>query len=371
VKTLRFLSDKPASIPAATAWYLADLAEARARHALLARQSPRKLETLREHAMIQSALSSNRIEGVEVQRARIHAVLQSRARLLDRNEEEVRGYRDALALIHERNLKLPISERTILRLHSMVRAGAGDAGAYKRRDSDIIERSPDGRTRVRFRTVPASRTPAAVRETIDQWSLRLEERWTHPLIALAAFNLDFLCIHPFRDGNGRVSRLLMRLQSHHLGHLVGRLVSLERLIEENKDRYYETLELGSRGWHDGRHDAWPYINFVLFILKSAYRELEASLARIAEPRGAKTEIVLAAIGRTPGGFRIADVRRECPGVSVDLIRRVLKRLRAEGKIECTARGRDAAWRKTRRWGSGRTWLTGYWNGQQGRPPERR
>ena len=204
--------------------------------------------------------------------------------LRDRDEEEIRGYRDALTLIHDENTKLPISEKTILLLHRLSRANIGDAGRYKRKDSDIIEKLPDGRVRVRFRTVSAKRTPAAMRALIEGWNDSLDERSIHPMVAMAAMNLDFLCIHPFRDGNGRVSRLFLLLQCYHLGYEVGRYISIERVIEENKERYYETLEQSSRyyetleqssqGWHEGKHNPWPYINYVFYILKSAYREFE-------------------------------------------------------------------------------------------------
>src|SRR5207253_5922351 len=158
-----------------------------------------------------------------------------------------------------------------------------------------IEVFPDGRREVRFRTGRAADVPAFMAEMIDRWQQVLHQRTVHPLIALGACNLDFLCIHPFRDGNGRASRLLFLLQCYHLGFEVGRYVSLERVIEENKERYYETLEESSRNWHDGAHDPWPYINYVLFVLKSAYCEFEERAGQVKSPRGAKTALVEAAI----------------------------------------------------------------------------
>ncbi len=139
--------------------------------------------------------------------------------------------------------------------------------------------------------VPASQTPGYVDELVRAWNRCLDERWVHPLIALGAFSLDFLCIHPFRDGNGRVSRLLLLLQSYHLGFEVGRYISLKRVIEQNKDRYDETLETSSRGWHEGRHDPWPHVGYVLFVLKEAYREFEERVGQMKSPRGAKTELI--------------------------------------------------------------------------------
>src|SRR5207245_2250946 len=174
---------------------------------------------------------------------------------------------------HERGTELPLSEKTIRQLHRLARGQVGDAGEFKTKPSDIIEKHPDGRTRIRFRTVTPAKTLAFVAESLELWQDCLRERWVPREVALAAWNLDFLCIHPFRDGNGRVSRLLLLLMCYHLGYEVGRYVSLERLIEQNKERYYETLEQSSQGWHEGAHDPWPYVNFLLFILKTAYGEL--------------------------------------------------------------------------------------------------
>ncbi|HKA08626.1 MAG TPA: Fic family protein [Gemmataceae bacterium] len=163
------------------------------------------------------------------------------------------------------------------------------------------------------------------------------------IVALGAFNLDFLCIHPFRDGNGRTSRLLLLLQCYHLGFEVGRYISLERLIEQSKDRYYETLELSSAGWHEGKHDAWPYINYLLYTLLDASREFERRASEIPSPRVEKPGLVKAAIQREPGPFTVADLQRQCPGVSVDMIRHVLRVLREAGEVKCVARGRNAQW----------------------------
>ncbi len=154
----RLLTEKP-GIPATTAWYLADLAEARGKQELFTKQSPQRLRVLREHALIESAISSNRIEGVTVEQSRIKAVVLGKSFLHDRDEEEVRGYRDALSLIHEQSTKLSVSEKTILKLHRLSRANIGDAGKYKQKDSDIIEKLPDGRVRVRFKTVTARKAP--------------------------------------------------------------------------------------------------------------------------------------------------------------------------------------------------------------------
>jgi Fic family protein len=181
-------------------------------------------------------------------------------------------------------------------------------------------------------------------ELVDCWRRCLDEAWIHPLIALAAFNLDFPCIHPFRDGNGRVSRLLLLLQCYHLGYEVGRYISLERLIEQNKDRYYETLEQSSQRWHEGRHDPWPYINYILFILKSAYRELVERVGDVQAPRGSKIEQVLATLQRLPREFTLAQLEQACPGVSRDTVKRVLNARRGQ-LVACIGRGPGTKWIK--------------------------
>ena len=344
--TMRMFSERVAEIPLATAWYLSDLGEARGKQELFTRQSPQRLKTLREHALIESAVASNRIEGVEINHARVGTVVFGQPPFRDRNEEEIHGYREALSWIHSQGAAIPVSEATILRLHRLTHCDSGDAGQYKERDSNIIEKYPDGHTRVRFKTVSAVQTLACMRELMELWSSRIQAGTIPPLVLLAAFNLDFLCIHPFRDGNGRASRLLLLMQLYHLGFEVGRYISIERIIEANKERYYETLEQSSRRWHDGRHDPWPYINYLLYVLKTACQEFEARLGSLSAPRGEKTAMIVRAVNRFHGPFRIADLQRQCPGVSMDMIRRVLKNLRTEGRVECLGRGQDAHWQKT-------------------------
>jgi Fic family protein len=343
--TLRLFSHEFESVPAATSWYLADLGEALGKQELFTRQSPQRLKVLREHALIESAVSSNRIEGVEVDQSRIATIVFGRPLLRDRDEEEVRGYRQALTWIHEQGEKIPISEETILQLHRMTRGEIWDAGKYKEKDGDIIEKFPDGRSRVRFKTVPAKDTPICMRDLVELYDDAVKDRKVPPLVLLAAFNLDFLCIHPFRDGNGRVSRLLMLLQCYHLGIEVGRYISLERLIEQHKERYYETLQQSSQGWHEGKHDPWPYINYLLSILKMAYKEFEDRMGRIKSPRGAKTELIEKAVRDFSSEFSVSDLERACPSVSRDMVRRVLRDLQARGDVECLGRGPGALWRK--------------------------
>lgn len=332
------------SIPTAASWYLADLGEAKGKQELFTRQSPQRLKVLRESALIESAVSSNRIEGVEVEPARIGTVVFGHGYFKDRNEEELRGYRDALRMIHDEAASLPFTEDLIRELHKLTRGAIWDAGKYKETNNDIVERFPLGGERVRFRTIPADQTPAAMALYVKQTTAAFQHREVHPLIVLGASNLDFLCIHPFRDGNGRVSRLLLLLQAYQCGYEVGRYISLERLIEQNKDRYYETLYRSSQGWHEGTNDPWPYIQFVLHTFRDAYREFEARMGQVTSPKGAKAEWVNQAILSRTGEFRVADIESACPGVGRDWIRRILQGLREKGIVRCEGRGPKARWR---------------------------
>ena len=345
MNTLKNFHTGITSIPSATAWYLADLGEFRGKQEMFLHQTPQKLQALREHAMVESAVSSNRIEGIEIDQRRVGTVIFGRSLLRDRNEEEIRGYRDILGEIHENAYALPLSVKTILAFHEKCLSGAGDAGRLKEKEGDIIEKYPDGRIRVRFKTVAPEQTAPFINELVSLYSRSVDEKTVHPIITLSAFNLDFLCIHPFRDGNGRVSRLLLLLQLYQLGYDVGRYISLERLIEENKERYYETLEQSSAGWHEAKHDPWPYINYVLFIIKSAYKELETRLNQIKDSRGAKTQMIESAIQEFREPFSLNQLERACRGVSRDMIRRTLRNLQKQDVVECLGRGPGAGWQK--------------------------
>ncbi|GHU20771.1 cell division protein Fic [Betaproteobacteria bacterium] len=350
ISTLRLFSLNRLPLETSTAWYLNDLGEFRGKQELYTQQSPQRLKALRESAIIESAISSNRIEGVTIDPMRVRDILIAPMPLFrDRDEEEVRGYRDALTLIHKSAAELPVSNATICRLHALTRGQIWDAGQYKTKDGDIIERYPDGSERVRFRTMPAAETLSAMNALIADWQQCLAERWVPPLIALAAFNLDFLCIHPFRDGNGRLSRLLWLLQSYQLGYEVGRYISLERLVEQNKARYYETLEQSSQGWREGKHNPWFYINYVLSIEKAAYRDFVERVGEIKAPRGEKRELLIKGVRQLlacpKGEFKISELEQLCPGVSRDMVRHVLRELREQRLIVCFGRGANARWVK--------------------------
>jgi Fic family protein len=332
-------------LPLSTVWLMSDIAEAKGRQELYTRQSPQVLQALREMAMVESVESSNRIEGVTVRPERLRPLVLGNARPRDRSEEEIQGYRKALERIHTSAQDIHINPDTLGELHRIIQEGAGDAGQWKRVETDIIELRPGQAPRVRFRTVPVRDTPQAVEELCLLYRHALDQEHVPPLVAVACLVLDFLCIHPFRDGNGRVSRLLTVLTLYHHGLEVARYISLERLIEESKEDYYAVLQASSTGWHDGKHDLLPWLNYFLAVLRRAYVHFEERVGQVKSPRGAKTELVLNAIQRAPSPFRVADLQDACPGVSVDWIRRVLKDLRSQGKVQCLGRGPQAQWRR--------------------------
>jgi Fic family protein len=331
------------AVPMSTAWLLNDIAEAKGRQELYTRQSPQVLKALREMALIQSTESSNRIEGVTVAADRLRPLVLGNTKPRDRSEQEVQGYRRALNEIHTRHEKLSITPDTLKRLHALCQSASGDAGQFKKVDNEVIQLVPGAAPVIRFRCVKAKDTPAAVEELCALYRHALDQDNIPPMIAIAGLVLDFLCIHPFRDGNGRVSRLLTLLLLYQHGYEAGRYVSLERMVEESKEDYYECLQHSSQGWHAGKHELTPWLNFLLAIIRRSYVEFEKRAGQVKAPRGAKAELVLAAIREQPGDFRLTDIERACPGVGREWIRSLLTDLKAAGEASCRGKGPAARW----------------------------
>jgi Fic family protein len=332
------------AVPMSSNWLLNDLAEAKGKQELHTRQSPQVLKALREMALVQSVESSNRIEGVTVAPGRLRPLVLGHARPKDRSEHEIAGYRSALNLIHTKAEKLQITPDLLRRLHQLCQEGSGDAGQFKKVDNEIIELRPGAAPVIRFKCVSAKATPAAVDELCLVYRHAIDQDHIPPLVAIGALVLDFLCIHPFRDGNGRVSRLLTLLALYQQGYEVGRYISLERLVEEAKEDYYHVLQQSSQRWHNGKHNFLPWLNHFLAIVRRAYGEFEQRAGQIKAPRGAKAELVLAAIRQQLGDFRLADIERACPGVGRDWIRSLLTDLKAAGEVSCKGKGPAARWR---------------------------
>ncbi len=336
LKTVRFGAQQVA--------VLRQLGEARGRQQLFLRQAPEQLESLRQSAIIESTESSNRIEGVTAARGRVADLVAQGAVPRDRSEQEIAGYRDALQRIHDSAEEMPFKPDIILQLHSFLfRYLHGEGGHWKPSDNSIVERDAHGQTvRVRFIAVPAVATPQAMETLTAEYNRALEERQIDALVLIPLAVLDLLCVHPFRDGNGRIARLLTLLLLHRADYGVGRYISLERLIEESKVSYYETLERSSQQWHESRHDVHPWLDYFWGVLIRAYAEFET---RIETLKGSKTDQVREAVWRRSELFRISDIERDCPGVSRDMVRHVLRLMKGEGLIEPTGTGRSAQWRR--------------------------
>ncbi|NCC50315.1 MAG: Fic family protein [Spartobacteria bacterium] len=343
MKTLEQLLAPDLIIPTATVWSLNELAEYRGKQELFTKQAPHKLKRLLEHALIESAVCSNRIEGVEIDAKRVGTVVFGQGLLLDRNEEEIRGYQSALSWIHEDHNIISLDADSIRKMHSLSCPTIWDSGLFKEKDGEIIEKHVDGRVSIRFKPTSAKKTPDAIEGLSQSLERLIKEKTIPPLVVWAAHNLDFLCIHPFRDGNGRVSRLLLLLTLYHLGFAAGRYVSIERLIEQNKERYDETLKISSQGWHEGKHDPWPYINYLLYILKLLYADFEYSIDHTPVVRGEKTEAVRRAILGFKAPFHVRELQQRCPEVSLDMIRKIMKDMSRDNEIQCVGRGRNAHW----------------------------
>ncbi len=344
MNTFKIFEKELKQIPLATTWMLNDIAEMKGRQQLYTNQSPHTLKVLKENAVIESSVSSNRIEGVEIDKKRIGTVIFGKQHLKDRNEEEVRGYRNVLNLIHSDTKRKILSIESILKMHQVMRGDFWDAGKIKEEDSNIIETFQDGSQRIRFKTVSARETHLYLEQALSGYErMCINNKIIPELIGVAAFNLDFLCIHPFRDGNGRVSRLLLLNEMYRFGIEAGRYVSLEKIIEDTKEQYYDTLEVSSQKWHEGKHDPWPYINYVLFIVKELYKSFENKFKSIQNYKGSKTETVINAINSFNKPFSIRELEFKSPGVSREMIRKVLKDLKSQELIYCEGKGPAALW----------------------------
>lgn len=331
-----------AALPVSTSWLLADCMEFRGKQDLWQQQRPEVIESLRQQAIIQSVESSNRIEGVTVAPERLAPLALGKARPRDRSEEELAGYRRALSWIYSRPSAIPIDSRTIRHLHALANAGSGDAGEFKTRDNEIIEILPSGQRRVRFIPTSAKLTARAVEDLCIAFQQLAIAQRVPPLLLVATMVFDLLCIHPFRDGNGRVSRLLTALLLDQYDFRVGRYASIERLIEESKEDYYHVLAQCSQDWHTGRNLILPWWNYFLTIMRRAYvdfsREVENYAGQPAKTQQAR-RMILAQIGF----FTLADIQSQLPNLSSQLLKKVLADMKTAGQVSLTGRGRGAKW----------------------------
>jgi Fic family protein len=323
---------------------LRTLGEYRGKQALYFKQSPEILKGLQQVAIIESSESSNRLEGITAPHERIADLVTKNTDPKDRSEQEIAGYRDALQLIHQSAGHMPFSINVILQLHALIyRYHPHPGGEWKKSDNEITEVHPDGKRRVRFKPSTAFETPHAMEKLIVEYDKSLSEMHLEPLIVVPLAILDFLCIHPFRDGNGRSARLLTLLLLYHFDYQVGRYISLERIFEESKESYYETLEKSSQHWHSGNHDVMPWMTYFWGVMLRAYKEFEARVGTLTTGKGNKAQHIRTTVENMTLPFAISDIERLCPSVSRDTIRMVLRSLRDEGVIAPMGKGRSAKW----------------------------
>ena len=307
---------------------------------------PETLRTLVEIARIQSVESSNAIEHITAPAERIRMLVADRVKPANRDEQEIAGYRTVLDTIDADAAHIPFTPSVVEQLHrDLYQFTNTPGGRWKRVENSIQEVRPDGSRAVRFQTVPASATPAAMGELHERFAVANSSGEHHPLLLAGCYVFDFLAIHPFVDGNGRISRLLTLLLLYQAGYDVGRFVSLERLVEETRETYYDALQAAGRGWHENEHDIGPWLRYFLGILTAAYRELGDSAGAVAG-RGSKREAIRRFIDLSISSeFTVADVRRAVPAAGQSYISKTLARFRDEGAIEPVGVGRNARWRR--------------------------
>lgn len=323
------------------------IGEYKGKQELFKQQIPQVLKTLRQAAIIQSTESSNRIEGITVPLERIQKLVSEKTTPRDRSEQEIAGYREVLTTIHSSYSHIPFTPNVVLQLHrDLYQFAVNTGGRWKTVDNEIAATYPDGTKVVRFRPTPAYETSAAMERLHDRFNYLWESGKIEPLLLIPTYILDFLCVHPFLDGNGRMARLLTLLLLYKADYEVGRFISLERIVENTKESYYDTLYLSSQNWHEGQHNLLPWWEYFLGVmLLSAYREFEERVGYVTTTKGTKTEMVLDAISNLPTEFFVRELQEKCPTVSRDLIRHVLRQQRDAEHLECLGRGAKARWRK--------------------------
>lgn len=322
------------------------LGEFKGRQDLYREQSPQVLETLKKSAMVESVESSNRIEGITMEAERLEPLVTKKIKPKDRSEEEIAGYRDVLSEIHTNAKRLALSPKLILDFHRKLYAHTPHkGGSWKEKDNTIWETTPDGRKFIRFRPVSAVATPQHMEKLCTLYHETMEERQAEPLLTISSYILDFESVHPFPDGNGRLGRLLTLLLLYQTDYEVGRYISLERIVEQSKETYWDALLKSSQGWHEGKHDLRPWWNYFLGTMIAAYKEFEERVGAITTTRGAKRTMVEQAVMRLPDRFRFNEIQKACPGVSYPTLKRALAELKRQKKVRCIGRGRDAEWEK--------------------------
>ena len=311
---------------------------------LYLKQRPEELEKLIEIAKIQSTEASNAIEGIVTTSTRIKQLVEEKTTPKNRDEQEIAGYRDVLNIIHENFDVIPISQNYILQLHKILYSHVNNfmAGKTKNVQNYISATYPDGHVQVLFTPMAPCETPEAIDKICEEYNLAIGNMELEPLILIPVFIHDFLCIHPFNDGNGRMSRLLTTLLLYRNGFYVGRYISLEGKIAKNKDLYYDALSRSQDGWHEGTEDIIPFIKYMLGIILAAYKDFEDRMDLIGVKLSA-LEMVRRASKNKLGRFNKQDIRELCPNLSDSSIEGALRKMLSSGELKREGKGKNTCY----------------------------
>ncbi len=308
---------------------------------LYLKQRPQELEKLVEIAKIQSTEASNAIEGIVTTSTRIRQLVEEKTTPHNRDEQEIAGYRDALNIIHESFDAIPVTQNYILQLHKIMYSHMNNpmAGRTKNVQNYITATYPDGHTEILFTPLEPYETPEALNRICEEFNKVIGNMELEPLIAIPVFIHDFLCIHPFNDGNGRMSRLLTSLLLYRCGFYVGRYISLEAKIAKNKDLYYSALSESQTGWHEGSEDAVPFIKYILGTVLAAYKDFEDRFALVEIKRTALETVRMASQSKI-GRFIKQDIRELCPSLSLSAIESALRKMVDDGELKREGSGKN-------------------------------
>ena len=312
---------------------VAAIYKAAGKQELYLKQRPQELEKLVNIAKIQSTEASNAIEGIITTNTRLKQIVAEKTTPRNRNEQEIAGYRDALSIIHESFDAIPLTQNYILQLHKIMCSHMNNplAGKTKNVQNYISETYPDGHAEVLFTPLSPFETPDALDKICEEYNRVIGNMEVDPLIMIPVFIHDFLCIHPFNDGNGRMSRLLTTLLLYQSGFYVGKYISLEAKIADNKDLYYEALGKAQVGWHEGEDDASAFIKYLLGTILAAYKDFEERFELVEEKLPA-IEVVRKATQQKIGSFKKQDIRELCPSLSLSSVEGALRKLVASGEL---------------------------------------
>ena len=321
--------------------YIGLIHEYKGRQQLYLEQKPEELDKLIELAKIQSTEASNEIEGIRTTNSRLKQLMNDKTAPKDRNENEILGYRNALNLVHESFEYIPIRSNFILQLHKEMYQfmGVNFGGKFKDAPNEIDAVYPDGHKEIIFKPLKPFETPEAVNRLCEEYNNALNKYNIDPLITIPVFIHDFLCIHPFNDGNGRMSRLLTTLLLYKSGYLVGKYISLEKKIQITKQEYYQALSQSSKKWFENENDDTPFIKYLLGTILAAYRDFEDRV-NVVNKKMSSYEMVEKAVNSKLGKFTKSDIVELCPEIGRASVENALKKMCDDGKIEKHGAGRS-------------------------------